>query len=244
VNQSNYGNRQCVAGNRLERIQSVSPVLVLTAEGPLVAPIGSLDDPLERKRRAVWHNQASNQVVAEIAGAFADRDIRTLWNHGLLLDQDELPYPAPWPRSTTILVEVAEHGRVLVDRLPGWDLLHAVHGKPGSVYEESSGGGSGLDRRIVTLVAANELKAFAPDVLIVSMGGDWAFELSNFRPTSDQPTLLIDVLDDFDDLAKRGSVARLRTYVARGWKIVAGSKWKALLPGRPRNPHGLGCDRT
>ncbi len=235
VNESDNGNRQHVAGSRLERIQSVSPGYVLTAEGPLVAPIGSLDEFLERKRWAVWHNQARNQVVAEIAQAFANRNVSALWNHGLLLDQDKMPYTATWPRSTTILVETAEHGRVLADPLPGWDLKHAVHGKPGTVYGKSNGN-NGLDRRIVTLAAANELGMFSPDVLIVAMGGDWAFELLNFKRASDQPTLLVDVLDDFDEMAKRGSVARLRAYAARGWEIVSGSKWKALLPGRPGNP--------
>lgn len=195
-----------VEGSQLERIPPASRVLVLTAEGPLVMPVGAFDDPLERKRRAAWHNHARDQVVAEIAEAFADRNISALWDHGLLLDQDELPYQDPWPRSTTILVEAAEHGRVLAECLPEWDLLHAVHGKPGSVYEKLSTGAHGLNRRIVTLMAASKLREFSPDVLIVAMGGDWAFELPNFKPAADKPTLLVDVLDDFDDVAKRGSV--------------------------------------
>lgn len=241
MNKHIIGNMNRVAGSRLEHIQPVSSVRVLTAEGPLVPPIGSLDDPLEQKRRAVWHNHDRNQVVAEIAAAFADRNIHALWDHGLLLDQDEMPYPAPWPESTTILVESAEHGRMFAERSPGWDLLHAVHGKPGSVYEQLPSGTDGLDRKIVTLVAASRLREFSPDVLIVAMGGDWAFELPNFKPTSDQPTILVDVLDDFDDVAKRGSVARLRTYAARGWEIVTGSKWKELQLGQSGTLPALGC---
>ena len=88
------------------------------------------------------------------------------------------------------------------------------------MYEKPSTRVHRIDRAIVTLVAANELDAFCPDVLIVAMGGDWAFELPNFKQASDQPTTLVDVLDDFDEMAQQGSVDRLRTYAARGWEIV------------------------
>ena len=155
-----------------------------------------------------------------------------------------MPCPAPWPRSTTILVESAEHGRVLADRLPRWKLLHALHGKPGPVYEKPPSRVHRIDRAIVTLVAADELDGFCPDVLIVAMGGDWAFELSNFKPASDQPTLLVDLLDDFDEMAQQGSLDRLQTYAARGWEIVAGSKWKELRAGQPCHSSRLAASET
>ena len=63
--------------------------------GPLVPPLGRLEDPLVRKPRATWHNKPRNTFPASLAASFADHRIDMLWKLGLLLDRTELPQPAP-----------------------------------------------------------------------------------------------------------------------------------------------------
>jgi hypothetical protein len=51
---------------------TATAVHVLLCDGPLVPPIGRLDDALERKRLAVWHNDARNDLIATIATAVVE----------------------------------------------------------------------------------------------------------------------------------------------------------------------------
>ncbi len=87
-----------------------------------------------------------------------------------------------------------------------------------------------MDHTIFTLVAASKLELFCADVLIVAMGGNWAFDLPRFMSAVKQPTLVIDIVDDFDEVALDASQSRLQAYDGRDWTITAGSKWKALCP--------------
>ena len=68
---------------------------VLVCDGPLVLSPGPLNDPLARKRQAVWYNDPRNSLLADVATSFAIRKIDRLWEHDLPLDLAELPHPAP-----------------------------------------------------------------------------------------------------------------------------------------------------
>ena len=43
----------------------------------------------QRKRQLVWHNGSRNDIIAAIARAFSAGDIQQLWQHGLLLQEQE-----------------------------------------------------------------------------------------------------------------------------------------------------------
>ncbi len=152
------------------------PAQLFVCDAPLPA-VGHCDGPLDRKRKTVWHNEPRNNLVAALATGFADRQIELLWGCGLLLDQETLAWPAPWPTWTAVLVESPEHGRQLQALLPAWRLVHAVGGS--AALDAPQLGLQAAHRTIITLVAASEMTSFSPDVLIVPMGGDWAFDLPN-----------------------------------------------------------------
>lgn len=210
---------------RYDRSQALERVPVLVADGPLTPPIGRLEDPLARKLQADWHNDSRNELIATIANGFAQRAIEELWTAGLMLDVEDFPLPEPWPSWVAVLVESLEHGRVLQQLLPDWHLLHACPDSCGP----SSGNVMGIQaqyREITTLCAAAQFDAFAPNVLVIAMGGDWAFELDNTLLVSGQhKTIVVDVADDFDDVAERATRARLRAYAIRGWQVTTSSKW-------------------
>ncbi len=44
--------------------------------------------------------------------------------------------------------------------------------------------------------------------------------------------LIVDVADDFDDVASEATRARLRAYADRGWHVQVGPKWLPLWPER------------
>ena len=126
-------------------------------------------------------------------------------------------------------METPEHGRLLQEKLPGW---HLVHGGCPRVDQQH---GPALSlaasyRTIVTLVAAAHQVTFAPNVLIVAMGGGWIFDLPS--PVADelQGLVVVEVADDFDALAQTATCHRLRAYAARGWQVEAPGKWQVAWP--------------
>jgi ribonuclease HI len=99
-------------------------VRVEVCDGPFVPRINS-QGLLGRKRRAFWHNEPRNRMVAEIAAAFAAGDQQTLWQHGLGLEAGQ-EHPAGQRARVAVLVEGAEHGEALRKLLPGWSLLPEI----------------------------------------------------------------------------------------------------------------------
>src|ERR1035437_6885280 len=153
---------------------------VLVCDSPLIPPLGDSIDPLRRKRQAVWHNAKRNALIAKVATGFAARHIESLWDCGLLLDAKKLPQRVPWPTWTVVLVESPEHGRDIQRLLPQWQLIDATAVLP-DLDSPGQFGPQPPCPAIITLVAASQLDNFMPDVLIVAMGGDWAFDRSEER---------------------------------------------------------------
>lgn len=101
-------------------------IRVLMPQGPVVhLPGHTAQEPaLDRKRLTIWHNEARNECIADLAAAFADGDVQTLWERGLLLhdDEDGLRREFGEPR-VAIMVESTEHGQRLLQLLNGWSLI-------------------------------------------------------------------------------------------------------------------------
>ncbi len=190
-------------------------VRVVTLQAPWMPVPGKLT-PLERKRKMYWHNDKRNTAIADVAEAFVDGDRESLWQHGLLLDDDVDPVieDNADPR-VAIVVESPAHGRALLDRLPGWQLLD------GAAQHDDQDSVEALDRVIITLVRAARLRQIDCDVLVWAAGGCSCIDMKGFPPRSkdDQrrEVLLVDVADDFDDMAVEE--AGSRQYQDRGWRV-------------------------
>ena len=192
-------------------------VRVVTLQAPWMPAPGKLT-ALERKRRMYWHNDKRNAAIADVAEAFADGDQESLWHHGLLLHDDADPVTEDnnGPR-VAIVVESPEHGRALLECLPGWRLLD------GAVQDDDQDAVDDMDHVIVTLVRAARLRQIDCDVLIWAVGGRSGINLRGFPPRSKDDhrheVLLVDVADDFDDMAIEEAGSRRRYYQDHGWQL-------------------------
>jgi len=192
-------------------------VRVLWALPPWSPPPGP-PKALERKRTAIWHNDVRNDFLAKIAHSFADRDESKLIECGLLLDE-KTAMPAN-QLAVTIIAESTEHGRELVQRLPGWELLRRVPRDETSVpATRNVWKPRPLDRTVITHRAVTEFPVIDTDVLILAsaacpeaIGGS---KLPSLEPGNQ--VLVIDLADDFDMRARADVRIRARSYAARGW---------------------------
>jgi hypothetical protein len=195
---------------------------------------------LDRKRQWIWHNTRRNIAIAEIAEAFAAGDIGTLWRYGLLLDQQADYFEQLCRRlRVVVLVEVPEHGRMLLRRLQGWRLYDQVPRPPipGPQHVEIDWGRESSDRFILTMIEAAQHRCRA-DVVIRADGtaSPWYPDYGpDFRaPATQQPLQLVDFADQFDSMAVRQTDTRRRDYHRFGWAPVT------LSPSTPGMPtrHG------
>lgn len=215
-------------------------VRVVLCDAPHLPTI-AYRNPLDRKRRAFWHNTARNTVIAEIATAFADGDQQALWKHGLgLEDGPESLAVRPGDR-VAVLVESPEHGRELQKALRSWPLLSATP-KPNTkrAADENALTAWGLPpRSILTSLRAHRVGQLAVETLIVATPDDWAGVTPGFPPrqrrAQPQETqhhenerheiLVIDMADDFDRHATEQTWQRLETYRIRGWRTRIPRSW-------------------
>jgi len=207
-------------------------VNVILADGVSFPRVEQLEG-LERKRVAYWNNTARNDAIVAIAQALAHRNIPQLWSLGLLKDgpQEVLPL-GDHPPYIVILVECTEHGRELLKRLPGWELLRGANREVLEI-------GDPADARTGTigtvLCAANcDINA---DIMIYAGAGCFR-DLPGFPPPRDrQPggrIVLIDLADDFDGKARQDAQRRLNNYVGWGWTITNAPRWLQDRPGGHR----------
>jgi len=218
-------------------------VRVVWLPPPWAAPRDGL--PALARKRALWHDGRRNELIADVASAVKSGDQVRIWECGLLFDAADRVAGTPtavsaasWAasscssRAVTILAESAEHGRELLRRLPGWQLLDLV---PSAAREPNAHPGSRLevrplDRKVVTFARAAKLVALDTDVLLRVDGQGWPLELAGFPPRreqADRDVLLIDLADDFDRQAKDAALARRRDYDARGWAVGRMPTWLA-----------------
>lgn len=201
-------------------------VTVLVADTPWAPSLNHLAG-LERKRRAIWHADRRNDVVAKVALAVARGDRAALGEHGLLLhtdadplgDRDRLP-------SVAVLVESPEHARELARRLPGWPVWAGG-------TEPDAEGGPDTGPSIMTLVHARRLKRLDIDILVRADGGAGALDLRGFPPRHRDieggQVILVDFADDFDPEAREATLGRLRGYEGRRWSVAVPTRWGGRL---------------
>jgi hypothetical protein len=212
------------------RERSTAAVGVIFAQVPEIAIPGQVVG-LERKRRAVWHNERRNAVVAGVANALATGDAEALGRHGLACNGPAVAEADPGGPHVVILVESPEHGRELARRLPGWSLLDATRPST-SVFLEDKDKAPDLPRRsIVTMLGARRLDRLEVDILVRGDGSPWPLELAGFPPRAGHgraSRVLVVDLDDGDGAARR----RLDDYQGRGWEVEGAN----LAPRDRRRP--------
>lgn len=173
---------------------------------------------LERKRIGYWHNAARNQVIATVATAFSNKDAEVLWQHGLLLDEeDDRLLESAQALRVLIVVESLEHGRALHEQLAGWRL--AVDDAQNSARQ----GPAALDRTILTMVQADRLNLLDSDLVVWAIGGRSYLDCRGFPPRTApgvrREIVLVDFADDFDEAAVAETATRRDAYRARGWQL-------------------------
>ncbi|MFZ8360722.1 hypothetical protein ACO1LX_20355, partial [Staphylococcus aureus] len=77
---------------------------------------------LERKRRAIWHNDARNDLVTGVVQALLTRNRERLAEYGIDVGEEDFPEGKNGLK-VTVLVESTEHGKELLARLPTFEMF-------------------------------------------------------------------------------------------------------------------------
>jgi len=179
---------------------------------------GLVRDPLEQKRRHLWHHPKRNQQVARIAKAFRDADLETLRDERIPVEhlEPQLRAIGEQPR-VAIIVESPEHGRELHRLLPGWRLAKgtalAVKDLPTFPLE--------AEQMIITRTRARAA-GLAADVVIRADGTDeaWRDDYGPHLYFNRTAMLIIDLQDTYEPSLRNVVKDRLRDYHERGWNVI------------------------
>ncbi|MGO9598756.1 MAG: hypothetical protein ACLP7Q_12275 [Isosphaeraceae bacterium] len=189
---------------------------------------------LEWKRHAIWRNSERNNAIAGIARAMIAGDLVALGEHGIFPDANGEAILVKHASRVAILVESPEHARAIGARLPGW---HLVIGQSESSVErpqltESSPNHAEPtshirpDRMIITRVGASWFPMSTLDVLIRADGLPWPMEvpdlLAGTRDGKPSQLLVIDLRDEFDEIALQATRRRIADYQRRRWEVLGG----------------------
>jgi len=172
------------------------------------------EEPLARKRAAIWCNSVRNELIAEIAQASADGDLERLESHFRV--DPGAPLFTAGGKCTVIVVESLEHARELLRLLPGWEILSAqTSNLQASVFQPTN-------RRIVTMLATSQMPNYRADIVIRADGGKGGIRPpaapSPFEAAARQ-TVLIDFVDDIDHAYVTASQSRARSYSDQGFAL-------------------------
>lgn len=119
-----------IAGQIISRIESDTlDVGVLWLSTPSCPRVGEIS-PREWKRAAYWKNDRRNEYIAAVASAFASMNTLKLRKYGVSVPFTPVIIDKPRKPLVVVLVENVEHGEEIVQRLPGWQLLHAQSHEP------------------------------------------------------------------------------------------------------------------
>ena len=203
--------------HRYPRSECPPPTIkVLPVNAPAQRPAPRLD-ALTRKRQCVWHCEPRNQMLATMAQALRNKDVATLQELGLMVPEGADPFTEDREWTVMILVEGPEHGEQLHRLLPEWRLRTAVPLPPDRlpVIDPFAN-----DPYIMTFVAA-EGGGFAADILIRADGTStlWrpAWGPDEADHESSDTVWIIDLQDEFDELACRDTQRRNQDYAVHGW---------------------------
>ena len=178
---------------------------------------------VERKQQ-ISADQRRNEFIASLANGFAQRLHAPLWDGGLFLNEAQ-----PFNRwkigpSIAVLVEKERHAAMLADMLPAWRL----EGRTPGIHRRFRNELGWIERVILTVAAAHRRGPLLHDVVLNAVGGERpVIRLRERSAGRDAATgaLVVDLADDFDQIARRQTQARLNQYFQFGWVIGALPEW-------------------
>jgi hypothetical protein len=191
---------------------------------------------LEWKRHAIWQNSDRNDAIAGIAQAMVEADLAKLGDHGIFLDHNQEVSSVKHAGKVAILVENPEHATAISARLPGW---RVITGKSESSAKRPEVTGSSPDyaeptscirpnRIIITQVGASRFPIGTLDVLIRADGLPWPLEVPHLlegkRDGRQCQLLVIDLRDEFDEIAVDATRRRIADYQCQSWEVVGGQQ--------------------
>jgi hypothetical protein len=189
---------------------------------------------LEWKRHAIWQNPDRNNAIAGIARALVAGDLVALGKHGIFPDATDEAMLVNDGCRVAILVESPEHAKEIGARLPGWRL---VTGQSESDVERPELTGSSSDHAestsdtrpeatIVTQIGSLTFPMGTFDIVIRADGLRWPLEVPHLfegrRNGKQCRLLLIDLRDDFDEIALDATRRRIADYQRRSWEVTGG----------------------
>jgi hypothetical protein len=176
---------------------------------------------LDRKRRTIWRNADRNKAIAKLATAFAADSIRPLHEMGTLLDAEGIDVAVS--AGIDILVETLEHAGTLAAVLP--QARVNAYGANRRARRQAEVGTSPIS--ITTILSAYKDRGYRPSVLINAIGGPHALDL--FTPQELDDRLILELADEYDEVARRDFYRRLGGYLIGCFH----------LPSRWQRKHGL-----
>ncbi len=205
------------------RVPERAHVHVLTCDAPF-DDLAKCRSALGRKRFMLWSNAKRNQLIANLATAFAQRDLRRLQQLKLLTARNEFPFPADRQPRIVILCESTEHASNLKSRVPYASLVQKDPQTASSLTILSRKPMQTATVSIMTTVATT-LADWNADILIRASGEACT------RPSNNLPRmlrhddreqdfqLLIDVGDDYDRHSRHNMHNRRNDYRKHGWEV-------------------------
>lgn len=196
--------------------QPVRSVLALWSRLSNEERLRRLRDPLLRKRERLWQCGPRNHLIAELAAAMRGRNDEI---HKLVSDQINF---SDWFQQSdvnpqvAVLVESVEHGRQLASLLPNWQLKWSDP----SINLKRDRHLINCQQTIVTMSQALQTRLVA-DVVIRADGTEtpWNKKWLCFRNAPRRsPILIIDLKDEFDDVARMATGQRQNDYITLGWQ--------------------------
>lgn len=178
--------------------------------------------PLAGKRTLYWHNPTRNQHIARVARAVAAGDQGALREMGLGRRDVTALTRTSAQKKVVILVESLEHGRHLLDTLPGWALLAKATPTPATTAAPKAENTGTASTIVSAVYAAQEI--VEADVLIRATGTAWPLRLRDFPPQRQQEVqdevVVVDFMEEFDAQARYDANRRIDDYRRRGMNVV------------------------
>jgi hypothetical protein len=181
------------------------------------------DSPLERKRKAIWHNPLRNKLVADAATELGSGDRNALERLGLV----SIASAVTDPLRVVVLVESTEHAREFSRFLAESPIVDAVPRRRPASTPQRDGSPELVNSTpvLVTMTVAAQRRVFT-DVLVRASGGNGRFDVQGFPDASADAefheNLVIDIEDQGDPMAQNDSRQRLQDYNNRAWKLELG----------------------
>jgi hypothetical protein len=195
----------------------VIPVLFVPFAGPRTSGVRQ---GVRWKREAIWRNAGRNEVIAGAAEMVARRPRKFLRKHGAT--SHAIRWPDRVRQRVVLLVEVTEHAEWLERLLPAWEFRHAIptDREPDDAEED---GDEPTPRGVIATLVYAARYGVRCDVLLRATGGtgrlDWG-GITGLGGRGTRPTLVVDVMDTFDERARADAETRRLEYQQQGLRVL------------------------